>query len=192
MRREKASEYLLCVVASCVGGCHAKLLISFRTESSDAGLFVMIRYVHPVFPDVAQGAVAETYAQIKRDFGRVVEPFVLNSLLPRLLAGMWTVCRETELVGMVSRVVKEAVAASVSMLNRRPYCVEAHTIMLNSIGDHAIADAISDARYWKIRNAKVGPFVDWALTTSTPGQDMLLFPPFSREEAPEIIGTAVF
>jgi len=152
----------------------------------------MIRYIHPVFPGVAQGVVDEIYAQIKRDFGRVVEPFVLHSPLPTLLAGGWMVCREAELVGTVSRNVKEAVAAAVSMLNRCPYCVDAHTIMLASTGDYAVADAISSSCYWRIGDAKLRSIVDWALATGMPGRGGDGSPPFSPEEAPEIIGTAVF
>lgn len=152
----------------------------------------MIKYIHPISPDSSQGLVAEVYSQVKRDFGRVVEPFTMHSQAPTLLAGVWMACRETELSGIVPRAVKETVAATVSMLNRCPYCVDAHTIMLNSTGDRDTANAISDACYWRIKDVRLRRIIDWALATSTPGPDILLSPPFSQEEAPEIIGTAVF
>ncbi len=155
-------------------------------------LLSMIKYIHPISTTVAQGDIAEIYAQIKRDFGRVVEPFTLYSPVPKLLAGGWMVCRETEVVGNVSRPVKEAVAATVSMLNRCPYCVDAHTIMLASAGKGAVADAISKARFDRIDDHKMGAIVDWVLATGTPGRNVFVSPPFSPEEAPEIIGTAVY
>ncbi len=151
-----------------------------------------IKYIKPVKPDSAEGLVAEVYAQIKRDFGRVVEPFLVHSPLPKLLAVAWMACRETELVGSVPREVKEAVAAAVSKLNQCPYCVDAHTIMLNAAGMRSTANAISNTRYSQISDAKTRLTVEWALATNSPKAQILRSPPFSRQEAPEIIGTAVF
>jgi AhpD family alkylhydroperoxidase len=88
--------------------------------------------------------------------------------------------------------MKEAVAASVSILNQCSFCVDAHTVMLNSTGNHAIADAIGKARYERISDSEIRAIVDWALATRSPGSKILQSPPFSLEEAPEIIGTAVF
>jgi len=49
----------------------------------------------------------------------------------------------TELVGIVRREIKEAVAAIVSRLNQCPYCVDAHTMMLHAVSAHGAAAAIS-------------------------------------------------
>ena len=152
----------------------------------------MIKHVHPVKPSAAEGLVADVYAQVKRDFGRIAEPFMIHSPLPKLLAGAWMVCRETELVGVVPRVTKEVVAASVSQLNKCPYCVDAHTIMLGAAGERGMANAITKARYNGISDAKTRMIVDWALATTSPRSELLRWLPFSRQEAPEIIGTAVF
>ena len=152
----------------------------------------MIKYVHPVNVRSAKGLVALVYSQIKRDFGKIVEPFQLHSPLPRLLAGTWMACRETELVGSVPREIKEAVAATVSTINNCPYCVDAHTIMLKATGEHAIASAISQSRYNQISATKVRSIVQWILGTSKPNLDVHSLPPFSKSEAPEIIGTAVY
>ena len=38
--------------------------------------------------------LAQTYHQIKRDFGALVEPFTLHAPTPRLLAGIWMATRE--------------------------------------------------------------------------------------------------
>jgi AhpD family alkylhydroperoxidase len=153
---------------------------------------MVIKYIRPVKPDSANGLIADVYAQVKRDFGRIVEPFQLHSPLPKLLAGAWMVCRETELVGVVPRATKEVVAASVSQLNQCPYCVDAHTIMLAAAGHGQVANAISKARYENIPDEKAFMIVEWSLATTSPRSELLRWPPFSKQEAPEIIGTAVF
>jgi hypothetical protein len=80
----------------------------------------MIKYIQPCKPSSATGLTAQVYTQTKRDFGRVAEPFLIHSPVPNLLAAVWMVCRETELVGQVPRNSKEAVAAAVSQLNSAP------------------------------------------------------------------------
>ena len=152
----------------------------------------MTKYIQPVKPGSATGLVADVYGQIKEDFGKIAEPFLIHSPYPELLAGVWMVCRETELVGEVPREIKEAVAAAVSKANQCPYCVDAHTIMLSASGEKKTAQAISNEQYESIPDGKMRLIVEWALATNTPTSPTLRSPPFSRQEAPEIIGTAVF
>ena len=151
-----------------------------------------IRYVQPVATNSAEGLVARVYPQIKKEFGALVEPFTLHSPSPELLAGAWSACRESLLVGSVRRDVKEAVAATVSRINQCPYCVDAHTIMLNATSARNSADAIIHQQDDQIRDATVRSIVKWAAATRSPGAEVLLSPPFSQKDAPEIIGTAVF
>ncbi|MBW1847643.1 MAG: carboxymuconolactone decarboxylase family protein [Deltaproteobacteria bacterium] len=153
---------------------------------------MVIRYVKPVAPNSTKGLVARVYPQIKKEFGALVEPFTLHSPSPELLAGAWSACRESLLVGSVRRDIKEAVAATVSRINRCPYCVDAHTIMLNATSARNSADAIIHQRDDRIRDAAVRSIVKWAAATRSPEAKVLLSPPFSRKDAPEIIGTAVF
>ena len=153
---------------------------------------MVIRHIEPVVPNSAEGLVARVYLQIKKEFGALVEPFTLHSPSPELLAGAWSACRESLLVGSVRRDVKEAVAATVSRINQCPYCVDAHTIMLNATSAHNSADAIIHQRDDQIRDQTVRSMVKWAAATRSPGAEVLLSPPFSQKDAPEIIGTAVF
>jgi AhpD family alkylhydroperoxidase len=152
----------------------------------------VIKYIQPVKAESAESLVAQVYAQIKRDFGALVEPFTLHSPSPKLLAGAWIACRETELVGNVRRDIKEAVAAAVSKINQCPYCVDAHTIMLNATGKRSVASAVSNENYDQIADSEARAVVKWALATRSPESEILLSPPFSRKDAPEIIGTTVF
>jgi len=151
-----------------------------------------IRYIQPVATNSTEGLVARVYPQIKKEFGALVEPFTLHAPSPELLAGAWSACRESLLVGSVRRDVKEAVAATVSRINQCPYCVDAHTIMLNATSARNSADAIIHQQDDQIRDATVRSIVKWAAATRSPGAEVLLSPPFSQKDAPEIIGTAVF
>ena len=151
-----------------------------------------IKYIHAVAPNTAEGLTARVYPQIKKDFGALAEPFILHSPSPGLLAGAWSACRESLLVGNVRRDIKEAVAATISRINQCPYCVDAHTIMLNATSAHDSADAIIHQHDDQIRDPAVRSIVEWAAATCSPGAEILFSPPFSREDAPEIIGTALF
>ncbi len=151
-----------------------------------------VRFIQPVKPGSAEGLVAEVYAQINNDFGRIVEPFSLHSPIPKLLAGVWMVSRESELVGIVPRGLKEIVAATISKLNQCPYCVDAHIIMLRASHEKSIATAICEGNHNQISNLEKQLLMEWAFATRTPGSRILNQPPFARSAAPEIIGTAVF
>lgn len=152
----------------------------------------MIKYVSPVSEKSAYGLIAEVYAQIKEDFGQLVEPFVLHSPSPRLLAAVWMAARESEVAGLVPREFKEAVAITVSRWNACPYCVDAHVVMLHAMGDHAAANGIGYGDTPGRLEGRMQAIVAWASATSQPDAPILHNPPFSRAEAPEIIGTAVF
>ncbi|MFE7706494.1 carboxymuconolactone decarboxylase family protein [Streptomyces sp. NPDC057486] len=141
------------------------------------------RYTSPEPPKSATGVVADVYAQLATDFGidRAVT-FVVLSAAPPLLAGTWAVMRESLLAGQASRTGKEVVAAGVSLANRCPFCVTAHTVLLHATGDHALAERI--ARGEQPENSRHRQLLAW-------GEDMSTPQPFPAEEAPEYIGTAL-
>jgi hypothetical protein len=70
--------------------------------------------------------------------------------------------------------------------------VDAHTIMLDAGGDHALAQTVGHEDPRQIPDERARAIVNWAAATYTPGSSILLSPPFTPAEAPEIIGTAVF
>src|SRR5260370_42692226 len=85
-----------------------------------------MKYLHPIRQIRSESLTGQVYAQIRRDFGIVSDPFKLHAPVPELLAGMWAIVRETTLVGHVPWMLKEAVAATVSQTNACPYCVDIH------------------------------------------------------------------
>ena len=145
----------------------------------------MIKYIQAIAPRYAEGLVKPVYAQIKRDFGKIVEPFLLHSPIPELLAGAWMVCRETELVGSVPRYIKEAAAVAVSQQNQCPYCIDAHTIMLCAENEKELSKAIKNGNYIQIKDTKARAITVWLQNGYGPK-------PFSETERPEIIGTVTY
>ncbi|HEX8090314.1 MAG TPA: carboxymuconolactone decarboxylase family protein [Blastocatellia bacterium] len=151
----------------------------------------MIKYVKPITRAPATGPLKEIYNQIRRDFGLLAEPFTLHSSVPELLAAVWAVCRESQVTGIVPRQLKEIVAITVSKLNRCPWCVDAHTIMLAAT-DHGLAAAIENNDFINMGDERITTIIQWAASTRSPGAQILRAPPFSPQEAPEIISTAIF
>jgi len=150
-----------------------------------------VRHIQPVLPAEASGKVGELYRQIRRDF-QLVPPLTLFSPVPDLLAGTWSILREAQLfTGVVARPIKEAISAAVSRSNACPYCVDAHTGMLHASSDHdAVRGILNDDRE-AIPDRRMRDIVSWASATRTPDSPIVRLPPFTREEAPEIVGTAL-
>ena len=89
------------------------------------------RYVKPVRYSSAMGLTAEVYRQMQADF-LPIPLLTLHSPVPEVLAGVWSILRETLLAGAVDRAQKEVVAAVVSKTNECPFCVDAHRLMLEA------------------------------------------------------------
>jgi AhpD family alkylhydroperoxidase len=148
----------------------------------------MIKYIAPVKPGAAQGLVADVYKQIKRDFGALVDPFVVHSISPGLLAAVWAACRESELVGVVPREIKETIAVTISKTNQVPFCVDAHVVMLHALKAHDVAQALTHDRLERLsdRNRKI---FEWSRASA---QSVAIRSPLPEQETAEMIGTAVF
>jgi AhpD family alkylhydroperoxidase len=136
--------------------------------------------------------VATVNAQMKRDFGMVVEPITLHRPTPELMAGAWAALRETVVSGTVDGPAKETVASTVSRVNRCPYCVEAHAIRLAAGGRRDVAAAIERGDYQAIPVAHLRALALWAAASRSPGAPELVAPPFAAGEAPELVGTVVY
>jgi AhpD family alkylhydroperoxidase len=132
------------------------------------------------------------YEGMAREFGTHAEPITLHSPAPELLAGAWLLCRELLVArGRVERAVKEAVGIAVSDLNRCPFCVDAHAVMLAATGHSGTARRLERGKRDGLRHPEVARAVEWAAATRSPGSDLLERPPFDVAKAPEMIGTAL-
>ncbi len=134
--------------------------------------------------------VADVYAQIRDEYF-LAPPFTLHAPVPEILAGMWSAFRESFLAGRVARTVKEAVAAAVSRSNRCPFCVESHALSVRAGAGREAARAIEVGNHNAIGDPRIQDHVRWAESMRFPGSEILAHPPFSQEEATELIGTAL-
>lgn len=166
--------------------------MSIQERVSGIAAYQGVRYVRPVAPRSARGLVADVYAQIEQEYGAVAPPFGLHSPSPANLAGGWAIVRETLVAkGVVSRRAKEAVAAAVSRTNECPYCEDVHTTYLHAFAERKLAEAIVEGHTDRTGASELRDLASWAMATRSPRNEVLEDPPFSREEAPEIVGVAV-
>ncbi len=150
-----------------------------------------VNHIRPVSPAAASGKVAEVYRRLRKDF-LVVPPFSLHSPMPDILAGVACVCCETLCSGRVPRSLKEVVATGVSEVNLCPFCIEAHALSIDALVPAAglIEEVVRGGRIALV-DASAQSYLEWARATRTQGHALLSAPPFSSEEAPEVIGTAL-
>ncbi|QNP69314.1 carboxymuconolactone decarboxylase family protein [Streptomyces roseirectus] len=147
------------------------------------------RHTTPPSPKAAEGRVAEAYAQIARDFGITAPPtFVVLSSAPELMLPAWALLRESLIAGPGDRTGKEVAAYGVSLANRCPFCVSAHTVLLHATGDHALAERL--ARGERPESDVHARVLDWAIRTRVPGADLGPLP-FAREERAGYFGTVL-
>ncbi|MEO3890626.1 carboxymuconolactone decarboxylase family protein [Nonomuraea sp. B5E05] len=140
------------------------------------------RYVTPVEPRGATGRVGEVYAQLAEDFGMArMAVFMTLSPSADVLAATWSLLRESLLAGNAPRTAKEIVAMGVSLANRCPYCVAAHTTLLHATGDHRLAETV--AAGGTPRDAEHAELLAWAKNRGPV--------PFPVVLAHEYIGTAL-
>ncbi|MFA6312455.1 MAG: carboxymuconolactone decarboxylase family protein [Sterolibacterium sp.] len=149
-----------------------------------------IRHITPVSPGGATGLVAEVYRQMEREF-QLAPPVTIHSVIPELLAGIWTASRESLICGPADRVAREVVAATVSQLNVCPYCVDVHSMMLEGAGRHDLAESVSSGPNAGNHDPAVARLVEWAAATCLPGAEILSAPPIAQTDRPQLFGTAV-
>ncbi|MGB5809047.1 MAG: carboxymuconolactone decarboxylase family protein [Polyangiales bacterium] len=151
----------------------------------------MVRHITPVPPGDATGLVADVYAQMRSEF-QLAPPFTLHSPAPSILAGVWSAVRESEIAkGHLPRVSKEAIAAAVSRANECPYCVDAHTGLLQGASHRDAGRAIRNRHFDRIPDVSTRALVQWASATRRPDDPIVASPPFAPDAAPEAIGTSL-
>lgn len=146
------------------------------------------RYTTPPPRKSATGVTADVYAQLASDFG-MERPatFVVLSSEPELLTATWALMRESLIAGEGDRTGKELAALGVSLANRCPFCVDAHTMLLHATGDHSLAEAI--ARGETPSDEEHARVLAWGRASRTPGAPELAPYPFAAAHAPAYIGT---
>lgn len=157
------------------------------TATLTAQMAKSIHYVKPVGPSGTADLLDDLYEQFQADFmpGPVL---TLHSPAPKVMAGVWSLLRETLLAGAVERADKETVAATISHSNACPFCIDAHSALLHATGNHDVVNALL-GKATSIQQPHLAALVHWTqanrlATTAT------VTPPFAAQDAPELLGTA--
>lgn len=155
-----------------------------------------MRFIEPVRQGEATGLLAQTYDLVEKFMGGPAVarngPFLAQSPDAELLAAFWSVAYETVLVdGRVPRADKHAIAAIVSQINECTFCVQTHAFYSGLEGDAADTGHLLGGQTAGIADERRRRLAEWAAASRDPSSAMLRTPPFTPEEAPEVIGTAV-
>jgi len=140
-------------------------------------------------PSEATGKLKQIYAQVNHDF-MLAAPFTLHAAEPDLVASVWSAERETMFYGIVPRAHKEAVVSEVAKTNHCPYCISAHTLMMQASGEEDASKIVLNNN-GNVNDPLLQQRIEWGAATRTPDAPILKNPPFTVEEAPEIIGGAL-
>lgn len=135
----------------------------------------------------AAGLSKSVFDQMKDDF-TMAEPFTISYPSEQQLVYRWMLNREAYLVNTnVDRVLKDAVAYGVSTANECSFCAEGHQMMIAASGHYQEAKLI---KYLSDQpEGKIFKIAEWASKCYNPSDSLITTPPFTNEEAPEIIGT---
>jgi AhpD family alkylhydroperoxidase len=149
-----------------------------------------INYLNDIDYKSKDELVRAVFGQLRREF-QIVPPITLHLPNPRVMAAVWGMGRECFVANNAGRKMREIVAASVSDINKCPYCVDVHTAMLHGAGAGDLAEGLRRGDTME-KYAEFAHVIRWARATLTPGSEVLQDPPFSRKQAPQIIGTALY
>jgi AhpD family alkylhydroperoxidase len=147
-----------------------------------------IRYLTRPDYERASGLAAQVLAQAEHEF-QAVPPVTLHFASPTLMAAVAGAIREVFAAGAVDRRRRELVATVTSKINTCPYCVDVHTMMLQSAGAHDVARSVDHGSDTGID--AWDSLARWARATLQPTHPILRAPPMSSEERPQLYGTAV-
>ncbi len=164
---------------------------SLKPRFFDALSNVTGRYVKPAPYHRARGLVRQVYEQIADEFF-INGPITTHAVHPELLAAVWMAEREILLADQrLTREAKEALAVTISQVNGCSYCEDLINSVVYGAEQHDLAELMRDRRQDEIPDVRTRQLHSWARGIYDPESDILCTPPFSAEEAPEVIGTAM-
>jgi AhpD family alkylhydroperoxidase len=147
-----------------------------------------IRYLKSIDYSAATALARDVMLQMESDF-LVGPPLTVHLPNPPLMAGVWSLCRESLAADRIPRPMGDLIAGVVSRANTCPYCFGIHTAMLHSFGVSEDAEVLQNNRTFTDPAKQC--MAEWAAATLTPGAEVLRRPPFTREQAPQVVGTAL-
>lgn len=149
------------------------------------------RYIKPTPYHKATGLVAKVYEQVADEFF-INGPITTHAINPQLLAGVWMAEREIMLAdNLLSREDKEALGVTFSQVNGCSYCEDLINSVVYGADEGELAEQMRYRRQDEIEDDKIRFLHLWANNSYNDEAKILFSPPFSPDEAPEVIGTAL-
>ena len=163
---------------------------SFKPRFFDTLSNMTGRYIKPEPYHKATGLVAQVYKQVAEEFF-INGPMTTHAVYPELLAGVWMAEREILLTDdKLTREDKEAIGVTFSQVNGCTYCEDLINSVVYGAKEQELAELMRYRKQNEIEDDKTRMHHLWALSSYDPKADILFNPPFSYEEAAEMIGTA--
>lgn len=148
------------------------------------------RYIKPEPYHKATGLVSQVYKQVEQEFF-INGPMTTHAVDPELLAGVWMAEREILLTDdNFTREEKEALGVTFSQVNGCSYCEDLINSVVYGAKEHDMAETIRYHKQNEIKDEKTRRLHLWALNSYSQNDDILFNPPFTYEEAAEMLGTA--
>jgi hypothetical protein len=160
-----------------------------RFELFDRLSIKTMRYVQSVPRNSASGLVRTIYDMIAEDFF-LNGSLTSRSKVPKLLAAIWTVGRESILVDdQVQRTQKEAMTAVLSQINHCPYCEDMLVSLVHAGKAHAAAEDILARNQLESVDDTLRPRLEWVRAIATFGDKEIPKTPFTDAQLPEVISS---
>lgn len=162
----------------------------FKPRFFDALSNTTGRYVKAAPYRKATGLVADIYEQVVDEFF-INAPLTTHAICPDVLAGVWMAERELLLTDhQLTREDKEALGVTISQVNGCSYCEDLINSVVYGAEEGELAEQLRHHEQSQIEDDKTRAMHAWALNSYNVGSEFLLNPPFSKDQAPEVIGSA--
>ena len=149
------------------------------------------RYVKPAPYHKATGLVAKVYEQVADEFF-INGPITTHAIQPDLLAGVWMAEHEIMLTdNFFTREDKEALGVTLSQVNGCTYCEDLINSVVYGAEQEKLAEQMRYRKQDEIEDDNTRLLHSWARNIYSDDAPILFTPPFSRVEAPEVLGSAL-
>jgi AhpD family alkylhydroperoxidase len=156
-----------------------------RFELFDRLSIKTMRYVQAVSRRSATGLVRTIYDMIAEDFF-LNGSLTSRSQVPRLLAAIWTLGRESILVDdKIPRTDKEAMTAVLSQINDCPYCEDMLISLVHAGRAHRTAVSLFARKRLDQIDETLRRRIEWVRAIASFGEKDIPMTPFTKAQLPE-------
>lgn len=150
-----------------------------------------LKYIKKIPPKQATGELKKIYDMIGKSWsGPMPGPWLMLASTPELLNVIWINAALNMFSGSLKHDEWNVIAASISKMNRCPYCLEAHGMLIDAYASNDTAKYIEMGRIDRIEDPYFKSLAEWSFSTTTKAP-IISNPPFNIDKAPEAIMTVL-